>query len=522
MKVVTKDFLNENVFLSYPIDSRATYEPYTESEISRVNSLLVDIRLMLPTNVANSAFIASIKVSESIVSMVIMGTKEAIYYDGNLPPTPSLESSEYSAFSAVVLATVTADRAQAIAQIPVEIVGEIPGVGGWVIFGPGVENEGSWSFAGPASSAISTLAVSKYEYSGVYTVAAKGFQNKLDGAITLVGENGIEVVPVSDKVLSIRFSGSLEDIRQGLDEYRGECGIRPETDTCLSRPIRSINNLKPTRSNSGKNQIVLVLDKPLYGRLTPNSNPTQFGISSNVPIDSFCGTRLIIPDTECSAGQTAPAVLPNSSNKANDAIAEIPQGTEFILEAIHMGVSSALRCAMHQQHPLRPAVSVFKPVEVIQLLGEQVLEVHVDTTLNQWQVYNNSGPSLRLFGPLGFNFTGFRDAELNGMPIKMTFGPMNRLDRLNIKSLIVSEDAEDPSGLTGTYSRKHYGYYLNENNSAIHLKVIAANNSWTLYENNVLKAAGTFDEKGRSTQVQNYSDSKNQSKIRIFSIVGVS
>lgn len=520
MRIVTKEFLNENAFSNYPIDAKATYEPYKAEDVSRINSLLLDMRISIPSNIANTAFVAGIKVSESLVSMVVMGVKDSTNYAAKVPPQPPFSSSEYTAFSAVVLGTVTADRSVALTQTPISISGELPGVGGWVVFGPGIENTGSWSFSGPESSMISSLAVSRYDYGGVTTVARKGFQTTLDGNISLVGQNGIEVVEDTDNTLSIKFTGTVSEVKTSLSEYKGECGRRPETDTCTFNPIKSINNIKPEESSSGVNEIVLVLDRPLYAKIVDvdlNGDGRGFEVSSDVPIESFCGTRLVIPPSECD-----PNGFPLTGQSTDSGSgASIPQGTQFMVEALYNDNVRWLIFNMHQQHPIRPSTSVFRAAEPGQLLGEFISELQIDTQSNQWQIYTDSGPSLHMFGPIGYNLTGSRDIVIGGIPGRVAVGPINILDKLGKNMLKVGVDSSDALEWTGIYRRKYYGHYVNTMTDKYVIKVLAHNNSWVLYDNNVLSAGGTFNQSGGSSQLQNYVDAAGNTLFRNITVVGV-
>jgi len=520
MRIVTKEFLNENAFSNYPIDAEATYEPYKVEDVSRINSLLLDLRISIPYNIANTAFIAGIKVSESLVSVIIMGVKNSINYVAHVPPQPNFNSSEYDAFSAVVLGTVTADRTLALTQTPIAISGELPGVGGWVVFGPGIENTGSWSFSGPESSMISSLAVSRYDYSGVTTIAKKGFQATLDGNISLVGQNGIEVVEDYSNTISIKFSGTVSEIKTSLSEYKGECGLRPETNTCTFNPIKSINNINPKQSPTGVNQIVLVLDKPLYGRLVSvnsSNDGRAFEMSSDVTVEGFCETRLVIPPSECDTNTSQMT----SSFTNLDSAASIPQDYEFVVEALYNNNVNQLTFKMYQQHPIRPHISVFRASEPGQLLGEFVSELHVDTKSNQWQVYTNFGPSLNMFGPIGYSLAGSRDIVIDGISGKVMVGPANKLDKLGKNVLKVTADSSDAPEWAGVYRRKHYGHYVNSLTDKYVIKVLSHNNSWALYTNHVLFAGGTFNELGGSSQLQNYVDASGKTLFRNITVVGV-
>jgi hypothetical protein len=517
MRVVTKEFLNENSYLSYPIDFRATYEPYSKEDVSIINSVLLDMRLTIPDNLATTAFVASIKVTNVLVSMIIMGSKETPYYD--VPPEqPDYSSEEYDAFSAIVLATVTVSKTAALQQAPVKLEGNIEGVGGWVVFGPGVQHNGSWSFDGPTSSAIASSAISRYKYSGVKSLAKKEFEQTLTGPTFIIGENGIEVVRKENNTLSIQFAGTTLDVKDNLSEYKGECGIRPETDTCAFTPIRTINNITPKISAQGKNEVVLILDLPLYGTLkdirSPNGEVVPnggFSVTSDVPLESLCPKRLAIPDVDCS--DSNPVALAAT-------IPTVPYNTKIVLEATSILAPESFIFRMYQQHPTRRNISIFIPEQIANILGESVRELHIDHDAKAWQAYTQNGPSLKLFGPLEVNLSGHKSVDINGIPTRLAVGRVNILDAFKFNNVVVSVNSEEVPEWAGTYVRDYLGHYSNLSSKKHTLRISPLNDSWSIYYNGAVIVGGAFDQKGISLSVQNYRDANNQSKVRAVTAVG--
>lgn len=519
MRIVTKEFLNENSYQSYPIDFRATYEPYSKEDASTINSLLLDMRLTLPEDLATTAFIANIKVTNALVSLIIMGSKEVPYYDAP-PTTPTYTSAEYDAFSAIVLATVNVGKSIALRQNPIKLESAIDGVGGWVVFGPGVQNNANWSFNGPASSAIASSAITKYKYQGVKTISKFGFEEVVDGNVSFVGQNGIEVVR-SGNTVSIKFSGTSAEVENSLSNYKGECGVRPETNTCLLTPIKTINKIKPRQNSSGLNEIVLVLDSPLYAKLINTTNPNGdnvdnggFAISSDVALEKMCPPRLAIPEIECV--NSAPLTTAKST------LPTIPFGTELLLDVSSSSLIESHIFSMSQQHPTRKNVSVLKPpTRYVNIIGELIYELHVDHSAMQWQAYSNSGPSLLLFGPLELNFNGIKTISLNGVETKIGLGRLNILDRLNLNSVKISVDSADVPEWAGTYTKTYINNYTHTQNSNYSLRISSLNNAWTIHLNGVVVAGGTIDSSGVGLVAQNYKAADQSTKVRYITAAGI-
>ena len=112
MKVVSRDFLNDNEYRPYPVDDRATFEPYANTDVSAVNSLLSDIKLILPGSIAACAFIASIKVTNALVTLTIMGSQTHPFSPNT--PAATLTNEQYSVLGAFVLATVQVRRSSSL------------------------------------------------------------------------------------------------------------------------------------------------------------------------------------------------------------------------------------------------------------------------------------------------------------------------------------------------------------------------------------------------------------------------
>jgi hypothetical protein len=515
MKVVSRDFLNDNEYQSYPIDVRATFEPYSGTDVAAVNSLLVDMKLILPGSVAACAFIAGIKVTNSLVTLTIMGSKTHPFSPTTPPAT--LTNEQYSILGAFVLAVIQVRRTSTLPGSVVEIQSNVPGVGGWVILGSGVLNVGSWSFSGPASSMISDKCITRYEYGGVTSVGRLGFNTAVDGRVQMVGQNGIEVIPDSEG-LAIEFSGTKGEVRQSLQTYLGECGGRPESGTCAFNAIKSINGLVP---QGGDKELVVVLDKPLYATYEGTQNKKIVVVSSDLELSAFCKGRINIPET-CSTAQGFTEFTTRAHSVPLTRVALNPN-TQLTFEINLNGVVQSYKFTYVQQHPTREAIAVFTTNTPVIAFGERLVYLHIDEALSEWQLYEESGPSLVAFGAVANSLRSESDITHLGEQYHMTLGPTTIYDQLDVTQVIVGIQAPDEFEEAGIYIRKSYGRYEHSSKPGYRLEIRGApNDVWAVDNNGLLLAAGSLDAEGRGVQTQTYIRANGETGIKSIAVLGAS
>lgn len=513
MRVVTRDFLNDNEYISYPFDGRATLEPYATKDPSIVNSLVTDMRLTLPRDVAACAFVANITVTKALVTMTIMGSRTHPFSPNT--PQASLSNEQYVVLGAFVLAKLQVKKTSGLPGSPVQVISDTPGVGGWVVFGSGILNEGLWSFSGPQASMVSDRCITRYDYGGVTTLGRKGYDNQISGNVTLIGQNGIEVVSDSEG-LAIQFSGTNLDIRQGLQSFSGQCGGRPESGTCLYSPIKTVNGLIPQGANR---EVVVVLDKPMYATIENiNTDDEIVVVSSDLPLESFCKTRINIPDG-CNGTQPSPNLL-GAAPTTSTGVTFSPS-TLITFEVSSGTTSVAGTFSYVQQHPTRPATAVLQASAPLLVFDEVLTYLHIDSALGEWQLYGLNGASMYAFGSLVNNLRGNKELQYNSVTYYMSIGPATVYDRMGVHSLQVSIDAPDEFEEEGTYVRYGYARYRHSLLPKYTLELRgASDDSWAMFNDGMLIAAGALSDGGVGTQVQNYTRPDGTSAIRVIAVSG--
>ena len=528
MKVVTRDFLNDNEFRKYPFDERATFDEgdldLNEMDPRPLNSLLTDMRLMLPKSLAASAFVSGISSSKSLVTVTIMGNPivQNTFYDPygpvdvDLASLPTSLNEQYSMLGSMVLARVQVKRSAALPGQVVPLIPVEPGVGGWVVFGSGILNDGIWSFSGPKASSLSFQCVTRYDYGGVKSLGRKGFDTSVSGKVTLAGQGGVEVVE-DDLGLAIRFAGSNLQVRQGLDSFKGDCGGRPESDTCLFPPIRSINGIVP---QGPSRELVIVLDKPMYATIEGSGDDEIVVVSSDTPQELFCTGRLDIPDG-CSAGQSPYTGFLRSAYSPPSTGMSLAPDLSLTFE-LSGTVQASGTFAYLQQHPTRPSVAVFSLQDgPLSVLGESVTHLHVDSALWEWQLYGPQGPSMNAFGSLMNNMRGSRSITYMGQPHSMTLGITSMFDKAGVDSIQVAIDAPDAFEEAGTYVKVSYCRYAHSANPGYFLELRGApDDTWVLLKGTQVLAAGTMASSLQGTQVQGYIRQNGESAMRTIAVTG--
>lgn len=512
MRVVTKDFLNDNEFKSYPIDIRSTYEPYySTDEHSSINCVLTDMSITVPEDVAACLFVANISITKSLVSMTIMGAKTHPFSSNT--PEATKYSTEYSLLGAYVVATVETRRLANMSGVTVEISPKIAGVGGWVSFGSGASKEGTWIFSGPYSSMISDACITRYSYGGVFTVGRSGYDAQLDGDIQIQGQNGIELEESVDGLI-IRFSGTSNDVRQSLRDYSGRCGGRPESETCSFKPIKTINGIRPEGLES---EIVLVLDRPLYATIVePGTEKENLQVSADIPLESFCRGRISIPDS-CQSTQGLTNFLRQGFNETTSQIVPDPS-IKLVFEVHGAGAHSTSIFDYSHQNPLNAGQAVFKCATNTNVLGESLTEMVVDLALGEWQMYGPYGVSMSLFGSLLGNLRAFKEITYQGNTYQVYIGVATVYDLLDVYEVDVVISAPDSFDEAGRYVRISYSRYVHSQRPEYSLELRGTGNSWVLSKDGTLLAAGILDDQGFDSKVQSYVRSNGEPAVRSLAV----
>lgn len=250
MAVINAHWYNKNEGRAYPIDDGATCND--DTGIRLPSDLLVDCNLRWPSYLGQYAFLAGITVTSKLITLTIQAA-----------------DSSGSTASFLPLAVVSVRKPIKTGRM-VQVTPQVVGVGGWVVFGNGV-NASNYSgrFATPEQSRFTTRTARPYKPLPVSSVQAMNVSDKLTGivllkvtpplaiakeeryvggayrdciVVSLVDSVGAEGFPIPSAASDI----SGYKAKSVFQQYAGPCSGRPESNTCgCPNPIQNINSVAP-------------------------------------------------------------------------------------------------------------------------------------------------------------------------------------------------------------------------------------------------------------------------------------
>ena len=196
--------------------------------------LLVDCQLRFPSTAGRFAFLGGVTVNARIVTLVILAADSPTAASG-FTPLASLT---------VLQSSLTQGRHYAVTPL-------YPGVGGWLVFGPGVAKRFVGRFSSPQQSLLAIHCAKSYQGIPVTSLGKSGMATALTGLVTISGGTDIEAVKeqveiggeVRDAlVLRLKASAVGDNV---LAKYLPVCGGRPESRTCPEVGIEFVNGVRP-------------------------------------------------------------------------------------------------------------------------------------------------------------------------------------------------------------------------------------------------------------------------------------
>ena len=241
--------INEGV--PYPIDDAALCVGDGDTRLP--NNVITDLYLRWPETLGRHAFLASMSVTPTLVSLTIQGCD-------------SLDSPPNFTPLAVLAVPRPIDQGRQYA-----LKAQAEGVGGWVVFGSGVEEEVPYRgrFSSPRQSFLTARAARAYRVLPVSGVRALRADRPLQGIVLLKANDPLYVAKeereidgiLRDAIVVRLLDGAgidgfpvPEEARQvsGYKEqsvfkrFSGPCAGRPESNTCGEpSPIEFINAVGP-------------------------------------------------------------------------------------------------------------------------------------------------------------------------------------------------------------------------------------------------------------------------------------
>lgn len=264
------NWYNLNSTRRYPLDDAVTGE--TDDGRDTPDDILVDCHLRFPRTVGEYVYVSSIIATERLVSLTFLASSVPARAPGGCLPSlssslsslssASLPSSSMSSFGPPIepcdgkatftpLAAVTLPRDEIDVYRQHAVEALYPGVGGWVVFGSGIEQpEFHGRYNGPQQSMLSPRVARPYEPLPIPSMA-KQFATPLSGLVLIRGGTDVRVFKAPRTIWgelrdALVISLDTDDLtRNVLDDYKGPCGGRPESYTCNKPGIEQINSVTP-------------------------------------------------------------------------------------------------------------------------------------------------------------------------------------------------------------------------------------------------------------------------------------
>jgi hypothetical protein len=237
MAAINPDWYAGNATRAYPLDDAATARDDAGLELPP--QLLVDCRVRFPLALGRFAYVGGLTVGPNIVTAVLLAAADAAR-----PPAGSPAGGAGTPLGAVSLPTPIVPYR----HYPIRPMAD--GVGGWLVFGPGIDEPYSGRFTAPIQSLLLPRVASAYRPLPVPTLGKLGVDPPLTGVVQLLGGTDLEVVQDTREigggivdVIVLRLVDSLNRNVFGL--YAGPCAGRPESRTCARPAVESINGVMP-------------------------------------------------------------------------------------------------------------------------------------------------------------------------------------------------------------------------------------------------------------------------------------
>jgi hypothetical protein len=286
MPTINQHWYSSNNTRGYPLDDAAS--GVDDKGKLLPSDILVDAALRFPSHYGVRAALSTVTVTPNIVAITIVGVLE-------------------DTFSPLAICTIKQPVQQGKAYA---VKSQVPGVGGWVVFGSGVKGASyNGRFTTAEQGVLSARAARPYRPLPVESVRNINDQQALTGLVALRAsaplEITAEVLEINDvlrQAVVFRLVDTPEQTSLTVaattaqtsvfSQFSGACGGRPESYTCPEpTPIEFINSVYPD----------------CYGKITLDFR----GCARLTPIEDFHGAII-----ECQASLTdvCPApFLPDSA-----------------------------------------------------------------------------------------------------------------------------------------------------------------------------------------------------------------
>jgi hypothetical protein len=232
MSIRNQNWYNLQSTRRYPLDDLSSGLDNNGAFIR--DDILVDCHIRFPRPLGQYLYVQGLTVSAGIVTVVFGVVESPADTQGQTICAVSVPqpASPYVNYSVTPL---------------------VPGVSGWVAFGPGVDTAFAGRYSRPTQTLIQTRNARPYRPLPIPTIGKINLGTALQGVVNLIGSS-----PVTAKYETIQYEGVdypavvfrldaalITGEYNPLQTFIGPCGQRPESGTCPKTPIETINGVAP-------------------------------------------------------------------------------------------------------------------------------------------------------------------------------------------------------------------------------------------------------------------------------------
>lgn len=289
MSIRNHNWYNLQSTRRYPLDDTSTGDDDLGGTLR--DDILVDCNIRFPSTLGRFLYIQAITVSPGLVTVVFGVGRQ-------------YRSRDNASVAAVSLARpVTPNINYSVSAL-------VPGVAGWITFGPGIETNFSARYSTPQQSLIAPRCGRMYSALPIQTIGKLNIRDTLQGIVNLTVTQPLaaryeddagpvvtvrgEVAGTAKRAIVVGLDQSLiTDTYNPLKIFAGPCSQRPESNTCEQTPIESINGIQPDCAGN----IELVFDN-LAAELFDNPAKAPFNcggmdVLTDISLQASCAS---IPD----------------------------------------------------------------------------------------------------------------------------------------------------------------------------------------------------------------------------------